>query len=130
MPQTSDAQRLSRIFQALSSDARVRIVQLLSGDILCVGALSRQLGMTPGGVSQHLRVLRDAGLVTAEKRGYYVHYALNLKTLSRWRATIDRFMTAGMETVPGTQENPECTRKRKEDKRCVKRRKAASTRRS
>ncbi len=130
MPQTSDAQRLSRIFRALSSDARVRIVQLLSGDVLCVGALSRQLGMTPGGVSQHLRVLRGAGLVTAEKRGYYVHYALNIKTLSRWRATIDRFMAAGMETVPGTHEDPECTSKRKEDKRCVKRRKAVSTRRS
>ena len=130
MPQTLAVQKLSRIFQALSSDARVRIVQLLSGDVLCVGALARQLGMTPGGVSQHLRILRDAGLVTAEKRGYYVHYALSVKTLARWRTTIDRFMTAGTETVPGTHENPECTRKRKEDKRCVKRRKAVSTPRS
>jgi len=130
MSQTSDAQKLSRIFRALSSDARVRIVQLLGGDVLCVGALSRRLGMTPGGVSQHLRVLRDAGLVTAEKRGYYVHCALNVKTLSRWRTAVDRFMAASMETAPGTHENPECTRKRKENKRCVKRRRAASTRRS
>ena len=130
MPQTADAQRLSRIFQALSSDARVRIVQLLSGDVLCVGALSRRLEMTPGGVSQHLRILRDTGLVTAEKRGYYVHYALNVKTLSKWRNAIDGFLTAGLDTAPRTGDDPACQKKRKEDKRCVKRRKAASTRRS
>jgi DNA-binding transcriptional ArsR family regulator len=42
-----------------------------------VNALSQALKITPAAVSQHLRVLRDAGLVTAEKRGYFVHYKAN-----------------------------------------------------
>ena len=76
----------------LSVPARVRIVQLLRGRALSVGALSSRLGITQGAVSQHLRVLRDAGVVAAEKRGYYVHYRLDEKLLARWKARIGRFL--------------------------------------
>ena len=48
--------------------------------------------MTQGAVSQHLRVMRDASLVIDEKRGYYVHYSLNEKTLTAWREEIDRLL--------------------------------------
>jgi len=78
-----------RLFKALSSEARVRIIELLKSRALCVGALSARLGITPGAVSQHLRVLRDAGLVVAEKRGYYVHYALNTSGLSRLERAVE-----------------------------------------
>lgn len=72
-------EELARIFKCLSVSTRVRIVQLLKGRVMCVGALSRFLEVTPGAVSQHLRILREAGLVVAEKRGYFVHYRLNEK---------------------------------------------------
>jgi DNA-binding transcriptional ArsR family regulator len=80
---------LARILKVLSVGARVRIVQLLKGRVLCVGALASQLDVTQGAVSQHLRVMRDAGLVIDEKRGYYVHYRLNEQTLAKWRGQID-----------------------------------------
>jgi DNA-binding transcriptional ArsR family regulator len=79
-----DAKKLARIFKALSAEPRVRIVQLLTGRALCVGALSARLDITQGAVSQHLRILRDAGLVVSEKRGYYVHYRLDEKSLAKW----------------------------------------------
>jgi len=86
----TDIQKLARIFKALSAETRVRIVQLLKGRALCVGALSARLGVTQGAVSQHLRLLRDADLVIGEKRGYFVHYRLNEKTLAKWeRATAE-----------------------------------------
>src|SRR3989304_3410221 len=50
---------------------------------------------TQGAVSQHLRVMRDAGLVIDEKRGYYVHYRLNEQTLNRWRKQIDGLLAPG-----------------------------------
>lgn len=84
-----EADELSRILKVLSVGARVRIVQLLKGRVLCVGALASQLDVTQGAVSQHLRVMRDAGLVIDEKRGYYVHYRLNEQTLAKWREQID-----------------------------------------
>ena len=80
---------LARILKVLSVEARVRIVQLLKGRALCVNALAARLKVTQGAVSQHLRVMRDAGLVIDEKRGYYVHYRLDEKTLCRWRKEVD-----------------------------------------
>jgi len=87
------AQELARIFKVLSVDTRVRILQMLKDHPLCVGALSAGLDITQGAVSQHLRVLRDADLVVAEKRGYYVHYRLNEQTFDKWRKAVETFLT-------------------------------------
>jgi DNA-binding transcriptional ArsR family regulator len=92
-----EAQQLARTFKVLSVDTRVRIVQLLRGRTLCVGALSARLDVTQSAVSQHLRVLRDADLVIAEKRGYYVHYRLNERTLAKWRTAIAPFLSSKSE---------------------------------
>lgn len=87
-----DAKELARLLKVLSVDNRVRIVRLLKGRALCVNALATRLNVTPGAVSQHLRVLRDAGLVIDERRGYYVHYRLNEETLAAWRAEINKLL--------------------------------------
>jgi DNA-binding transcriptional ArsR family regulator len=89
-----DPGQIKRIFKALSVETRVRIVQLLKEDVLCVGALAARLDISSAAVSQHLRVLREAGLVIPEKRGYYVHYRLNEDTLQQWRRMADRFLSA------------------------------------
>ena len=89
----ADARKLARIFKALSAEPRVKIIQLLKGQTLCVNALAGRLGITPAAVSQHLRVLRDAGLVTPEKRGYYVHYALSAEALADWRRLAGGLLT-------------------------------------
>ena len=88
-----DSPALARVLKALSVDARLRIVRLLKGRALCVGALSGRLDVTQGAVSQHLRILRDAGLVTGEKRGYYVHYRLNEPQLARWKGRIAELLS-------------------------------------
>ena len=84
-----DETKLARMFKVLSVNTRVRMVRLLKERSLCVNALAKNLGMTPAAVSQHLRVLRDADLVIAEKRGYFVHYRINLETLDRWKEMAD-----------------------------------------
>ena len=76
---------LARLLKVLSVGTRVQIVQILKGRALCVNALAAKLDVTQGAVSQHLRVMRDAGLVIDEKRGYFVHYRLNEETLATWR---------------------------------------------
>ena len=70
-------EQIARLFKILSVGTRIRILNLIKERALCVNALSQALKITPAAVSQHLRVLRDAGLVTAEKRGYFVHYKAN-----------------------------------------------------
>jgi DNA-binding transcriptional ArsR family regulator len=87
-----DAKQLARVLKVLAVGTRVEIVRLLKGRVLCVNALAARLDVTQGAVSQHLRIMRDAGLVVDEKRGYFVHYRLNEKTLVAWREQIDRLL--------------------------------------
>jgi len=123
----NEAQKLARIFKALSVDTRVRMVQILKNRALCVGALSARLDVTQGAVSQHLRILRDADLVIPEKRGYYVHYRLNEKTLLKWRNAIERFLGKENESeVLGNLGNT----KGKGAMPCVRERSVARSRRS
>jgi len=85
-------QKVTRMLTTLAVDTRVSILKLLKGRAMCVGALSARLDVTQGAVSQHLRIMRDAGLVIDEKRGYYVHYRLNEETLAAWREEIDTLL--------------------------------------
>ena len=84
----------ARIFKVLSVETRLRIIDLLKHRALCVNALARALEITPAAVSQHLRILRDADIVIANKKGYYVHYRVNTKTLARWSSTTKSLLEA------------------------------------
>jgi DNA-binding transcriptional ArsR family regulator len=66
-----------RFFRALSSEPRMKILMLLKEHPQCVNVIARRLGMGQPAVSQHLRVLREAGLVKARKKGYWMHYEAN-----------------------------------------------------
>lgn len=67
--------------KALADEKRLKIVQMLMAHDLCVGALAKHLGISKPGVSQHLQILRKAGLVKGEKRGYWTHYVVNRHAL-------------------------------------------------
>ncbi|MFO7898669.1 MAG: ArsR family transcriptional regulator [Planctomycetota bacterium] len=57
-----------------------------------MNALASRLDVTQSAVSQHLRIMRDAGLVIGEKRGYFVHHRLNEDTLAAWRGQIEELL--------------------------------------
>jgi DNA-binding transcriptional ArsR family regulator len=83
----------AELFGALASEPRLRILELLRGRALCVGALAARLDLSPSAVSQHLRILRNVGLVAADKRGQFVHYVLDQKALDRWRKTAEAVLS-------------------------------------
>jgi len=85
------------IFKALSSEARIRIIQALKERPLCVNALARRLGMRQSAISQHLRVLRSAGLVKGEKRGYWVHYSIDGENLAHLRGVLGSLLQTNDE---------------------------------
>ena len=69
------AQQLADTFKALSDPTRVAILsRLASGEQCCVCDLTDAFDLAQPTVSHHLRVLRDAGLVDAERRGTYSYY--------------------------------------------------------
>jgi DNA-binding transcriptional ArsR family regulator len=113
---------IARLLKVLSVETRVRIVQLLKGRALCVNALASRLKVTQGAVSQHLRFMRDAGLVIDEKRGYFVHYRLNEETLTSWREEIGQLLDPQYGTGPDTNEKPQCAAIKKSKKAAGNRR--------
>lgn len=54
---------------------RIKILRLLRGGEQCVCEIERSLGIPQNLVSHHLRVLREAGLVSAQREGQFVHYS-------------------------------------------------------
>lgn len=84
-----DTHELARFFKALADETRLRLVALLArqepGSALCVGRLAGELETTSSNVSQHLRVLKDLGLVRKERRGYRIHYFLDKDRLRAYR---------------------------------------------
>lgn len=68
---------IEEILKALSDQTRYHIVSLLLQSDFCVGSLAKRTGLSQAAVSQHLRLLREAGLVRGEKRGYFTHYQVN-----------------------------------------------------
>jgi ArsR family transcriptional regulator len=80
-----------RGFQALADPTRLRILQALEGGPRCVCQIQEDLPqVAPNLLSHHLRVLREAGLVHATKRGRWVDYSLNGAALEALRSSIPR----------------------------------------
>lgn len=68
---------LVKIFKALGDKNRLRIVKMLQPRARCVCEITEILKLAPSTVSQHLSLLRDAGLVVDRKDGKWVEYQLN-----------------------------------------------------
>ncbi|MDU0366241.1 metalloregulator ArsR/SmtB family transcription factor [Microbacterium sp. KSW4-17] len=66
----------AELFKVLGSPSRLALVWLLNREPLTVGALATSSGLSQPLVSQHLRTLRQAGLVTSERDGKEIRYAL------------------------------------------------------
>jgi DNA-binding transcriptional ArsR family regulator len=67
---------MQRVFEALSSTVRRKILAYLAHTDLTAGEIAARFDLSKPAISQHLAVLENAGLVTSEKRGQYVHYKL------------------------------------------------------
>jgi DNA-binding transcriptional ArsR family regulator len=72
---------LIKCLKSLSDPNRLNVVKILMRSDLCVGALAKLLGLSEPSLSQHLKLLREAGLVKGEKRGYWTHYSVEKDTL-------------------------------------------------
>jgi DNA-binding transcriptional ArsR family regulator len=81
------------VLKALSSEPRLKILQLLKNKTLCVNAITKKLGITQSAVSQHLRILKEAGLVKPQKLGYWMHYSVNSKKLAKHKEAISKLLS-------------------------------------
>ena len=74
-------------FKALNDDTRRSILELLKSGELSAGDISKEFDISKPSISHHLDLLKQAGLIKSRKRGQFVYYSLQPKTLEnvfRW----------------------------------------------
>ena len=89
---------------ALGDSTRMAIFQKLSGGPIAVNELAKTLPVSRPAVSQHLRVLKDAGLVTDSKAGTHRLYQLNPEGVARLRAHFDKVWEQAMNSFQAVVE--------------------------
>ncbi|MBT3256179.1 MAG: winged helix-turn-helix transcriptional regulator [Deltaproteobacteria bacterium] len=86
----------AEIFKVLSVETRVRIIELLKANgALGVKDISKKLGITPPAVSQHLKILKQAGLVRSERQGYWIPYSINEEAMEDCREILNEVCSCG-----------------------------------
>jgi ArsR family transcriptional regulator len=74
-----EAVQAAQLFRALGDPVRVRLVSLIGahqGGEVCVCELTTAFDLTQPTISHHLRILREAGIISSERRGTWVYYRL------------------------------------------------------
>jgi ArsR family transcriptional regulator len=80
------AAELARVFKALADPVRLRLLSLIAshpGGEACVCEVTAAFDLTGPTISHHLRVLREAGLITGERRGTWIYYRVDPELLAR-----------------------------------------------
>jgi ArsR family transcriptional regulator len=87
----SGAQELALLFKAVADPVRLRLLSLIAchdGGESCVCDLLDAFDMTPPSISYHLKILREAGLISSERRGTWVYYRVNPDVMTRMSAVL------------------------------------------
>ena len=84
-----DLSQVAHWFHALSDETRLQVLELLTGGERCVCELQDAVGAAQSRLSFHLKVLRDAGLVSDRRQGRWVYYSLRLEALADMTAFLE-----------------------------------------
>ena len=80
----SNADAMAERLKVLAHPERLLMLCRMSGDEVTVSELVELTGMSQSAVSQHLRILRQVGLVRTERMGSFARYTLNRNTLKKY----------------------------------------------
>ena len=88
----------SDMFKVLAVETRVKIIELLKSEgPLGAKNISETLGITPAAASQHLKILRQAGLVRSERKGYWIPYSIDEEALENCGELLSHICTCGCQ---------------------------------
>lgn len=88
-----EADTLAAALKALGHPVRVQMLDLISqrGGEVCGCDIEAHFDLTQPTISHHLKVLREANLISSEQRGVWVHHHVNIETLAALRQLLDLF---------------------------------------
>jgi DNA-binding transcriptional ArsR family regulator len=107
-------QTYERILDALGDPTRRAILDMLRSGAHPVGQLAQSLPVSRPAVSQHLKILKKAGLVTDRRNGTQRIYQLDTDGLGALRAYLETYWSAALATLKAVAESDHRTRRRKQ----------------
>ena len=106
---TTEQQELASICKVLSHPARIAIIQLLSEKKeIKTGNISDFLPISRTTVSQHLKELKEAGIIKGTIDGLMIHYCLNNEILSKYKSIINQYFTKNISEFDCSCDNSKC----------------------
>ncbi len=93
------AVELAAVFKALADPVRLRLLSLIAshtGGEACVCEVTGAFHLTGPTISHHLKVLREAGLITGQRRGTWIYYRVHPEVLARLSAVLVPGESAGV----------------------------------
>ena len=83
-----------KIFKALGHPVRLKIVKSLFDGPLCVCKLNENIEFSQSNLSQHLKALKDAGILTSEKIGMEIHYRISSDEIKKIIECVDKYVVS------------------------------------
>lgn len=105
--------------KAIFDPIRLQMIKLLEDREMCVCDITEVLQLSQPRASQHLRILKRAGLVIERRQGKWVYYQANLTALREFIAAFERFMTSPDGGIPGIGERISHSRRLRCEPRCL-----------
>ncbi len=84
---------MNKLFKALNDETRRQIIELLKEKSMNAGEIADEFDISKPSISHHLDILKQADLITSEKKGQFIEYALNttiLDDLLAWILTVKK----------------------------------------
>ena len=92
------------MLKAIGEPKRFLLLQLMAERGYCVRALARKSNLSESAVSQHLKILREAGFLYGEKRGHFTHYKVDRSALQTLADTLHALAAA--KEMPSEEPHP------------------------
>jgi DNA-binding transcriptional ArsR family regulator len=91
---------MNAAFQALSDPTRREILRLLRRRAMTAGELAEKFSLARSTLSGHFNILKNAGLIVAEKNGTTIHYSLNVSVVEQTMAAVMDLLDTGKTRRP------------------------------
>lgn len=99
------------IFKVLGDETRLKIIKLLASNTvesLCVTDLAKMIGISQQAASQHIKLMKMAGFLEPNKKGYHVYYTINMSNLIKMKKNIDELFEMAFVKCTDCEKFPNC----------------------
>ncbi|AKB80828.1 putative transcriptional regulator [Methanosarcina barkeri 3] len=91
---------MAEVLKSLGDEKRLKIIKILASnkdEVFCVSDIAQQLGISQPATSQHIKVLKNVGILEENRRGFRVFYTINANVLAEYKKDIDELFKKAFE---------------------------------